>query len=57
MVTLTPSHDIDWDRGGGHFVVSVSSDQTTRLYGPWVRLGKEVSVGRSLCGQCELGPD
>ena len=38
-------------------MVSVSSDQTTRLHGPLVRPGKEVSVGRSLCGQCELGPD
>ena len=38
-------------------MVSVSSDQTNRLHGPWVRPGKEVSVGRSLCGQCELGPD
>ncbi|KAK3108608.1 hypothetical protein FSP39_011810 [Pinctada imbricata] len=33
--------DLEWDKDNGQFVVSVSSDQTTRLHAPWVRQGEE----------------
>nr|KAG5714153.1 hypothetical protein BaRGS_018370 [Batillaria attramentaria] len=32
--------DMDWDRGGGNFVLTTSLDQTTRLHAPWVLDGK-----------------
>lgn len=34
--------DIAWDPEDGQFLMSVSSDQTTRLHAPWHREGKEV---------------
>ncbi|KAL8579062.1 hypothetical protein ACOMHN_036001 [Nucella lapillus] len=34
--------DLDWDRGGGNFILSASTDQTTRLHAPWVKDGKYV---------------
>ncbi|XP_076460767.1 elongator complex protein 2-like isoform X2 [Babylonia areolata] len=34
--------DVDWDRGGGNFVLSASVDQTTRLHAPWVKDGEYV---------------
>ncbi|XP_071102192.1 elongator complex protein 2-like [Haliotis cracherodii] len=33
--------DVDWDREGGEFLVSVSEDQTTRLHAPWVTPDRE----------------
>ncbi|KAJ8316643.1 hypothetical protein KUTeg_005804 [Tegillarca granosa] len=29
--------DLDWDKGSGQFVISVSTDQTSRLHAPWVK--------------------
>ena len=36
--------DLDWDRGGGNFILSTSADQTTRLHAPWVKDGNYVSA-------------
>ena len=36
--------DLDWDRGGGNFILSTSVDQTTRLHAPWVKDGNYVSA-------------
>ncbi|CAG5118142.1 unnamed protein product [Candidula unifasciata] len=29
--------DLSWSGGGGHYILSASTDQTTRLHAPWVR--------------------
>jgi hypothetical protein len=34
--------DIQWDKGEGHYLVSLSIDQTTRLHGPLKRPNKQV---------------
>ncbi|XP_031562089.1 elongator complex protein 2-like [Actinia tenebrosa] len=38
-----PVQDIIWDPEDGQFLMSVSSDQTTRLHAPWHREGKETT--------------
>jgi hypothetical protein len=34
--------DIQWDKSEGHYLVSLSIDQTTRLHGPLKRPNKQV---------------
>ena len=34
--------DIQWDKGEGHYLVSLSIDQTTRLHGPLKRPNKQI---------------
>ncbi|KAK3587822.1 hypothetical protein CHS0354_019687 [Potamilus streckersoni] len=45
MVTVSGHFDIvqdlDWDRGGGQFLLTSSSDQTTRLHAPWVKSDRQ----------------
>ena len=36
-------HDINWDPADGEFLVSVRSDQKTRLHAPWKQHGRLVS--------------
>ena len=36
-----PVQDIAWEPSVGQYLVSVSSDQTTRVHAPWMLPGKE----------------
>lgn len=38
-----PVQDIAWEPAKGDFLVSVSSDQTTRAHAPWIVDGKEIA--------------
>lgn len=36
--------DVEWDKGGGQYLVSLSVDQTTRLHAPWKQSNGQVCV-------------
>lgn len=38
-----PVQDLAWDPEGGEFLVTLSSDQTTRIHAPWRRQGHETT--------------
>ena len=38
-----PVQDLSWEPDGGKFLLSVSSDQTTRLHAPWKQEEEVVS--------------
>ena len=44
-----PVQDLSWEPDGGKFLLSVSSDQTTRLHAPWKQEEGVVSYAPSKC--------
>lgn len=44
-----PVQDLSWEPAGGKFLLSVSSDQTTRLHAPWKQEEGVVSYTPSQC--------
>ena len=44
-----PVQDLSWEPNGGKFLLSVSSDQTTRLHAPWKQEEGDVSYAPSQC--------